>query len=190
VSDEVGVSAAPLQHDHLGVPHDEAAEQSQAQPHVNLKEHLRLEKDVGQSHPEEGGESADQCSSEEEVLSVGGEEGGGGEGGEDDGGEEEGVGDDGRVDPDGHVQQRSHSQSGEEGEAQEHAQPLSPVLAVVGGEVESHGQAEGGQAEEEAATLEQRGEEVDVGTGGRRQHAHRQAGVHILQVGTHLNLKF
>ena len=36
VSDEVSITATFLQDDHLGVPHDEAAEDSKAYPHVKL----------------------------------------------------------------------------------------------------------------------------------------------------------
>jgi len=165
VSDEVSVAAAFLQDDHLSVPHDEAAEQEQAQPHVKLKEHLRLEKDVCQSHPEEAAESAEQSAAQKEVLSVGGEEGSAGEGSEDDGGQQQGVGNDGGVDADGHVQEWSHAQPGEEGEAQEHGQPLAAVLAVVRREVESHGQPEAQEAEHDPSAAQQRREEVNVGAG-------------------------
>lgn len=79
VSDEVTVATALLQHDHLSVPHDKATEDGKANPHVKLKQHLRLKEEVCQSHPEESGESADQGPSQVEVLSVRSNEGGAGE---------------------------------------------------------------------------------------------------------------
>ena len=51
---------------------------------TDLEQHLRLQEEVGQAHPEEGRESAGEGAAEVEVLTVGSEEGGAGEGGKDD----------------------------------------------------------------------------------------------------------
>ena len=74
---------------------------------INLEDELGLEKEVKESEPEEGGEAAHEGAAEEEVLAVGGEEGSSGEGREDHGRHHEGVGDDGWVDPDGEIKERS-----------------------------------------------------------------------------------
>ena len=76
----------------------------------------------------------------------------------------------------------------QESEPEQHGHPGAAVLPVVGSEEESHGEAGRRQREEEAAALQQVGEQVDVGPGGRGRHRHGQAGVHILQVGPDMRL--
>ena len=71
----------------------------------------------------------------------------------------------------------------QESEPEQHGHPGAAVLPVVGSEEESHGEAGRRQREEEAAALQQAGEQVDVGPGGGGSHRHGQAGVHILQMG-------
>merc|ERR1711911_228045 len=83
VGDEVLVSHPCLPDDQLGVEHDEAAEDRQAEPDVSLEQELRSEEDVGESQPHEGGESGHEGSSEIEILAVRSHQGGAGEAAED-----------------------------------------------------------------------------------------------------------
>ena len=76
----------------------------------------------------------------------------------------------------------------QESEPEQHRHPGAAVLPVVGSEEESHGEAGRRQREEEAAALQQVGEQVDVGPGCGGRHRHGQAGVHILQVGPDMRL--
>ena len=74
------------------------------------------------------------------------------------------------------------AKSSQESKAEQHGEPESAVLAIVGGRVEGKDESETGQTEEESSTTEQVGEEVDVGAGSGRQDAHGQASVDALQV--------
>jgi hypothetical protein len=60
-----------------------------------------------------------------------------GKGGEDASCEEEGGWEYGRIDHDGHVQERTQSQPSQEGESQEHTQTAAPVLSIVRRAVQS-----------------------------------------------------
>ena len=76
----------------------------------------------------------------------------------------------------------------QEAESEQHCHPGAAVLPVVGSEEESQGEAGRRQREEQAAALQQAGEQVHVGPGGGGRHRHGQAGVHILQVGPDMRL--
>ena len=64
----------------------------------------------------------EEGSAEVEVLSVGGEQGRTGEAGEHDAGQHEGRGHQGRVHHDGHVEEGTHAQTGQEREPEQHTQ--------------------------------------------------------------------
>lgn len=153
-----------------------------------MKDELRLEKDVEESQPEQGGETADQGSAQEEILAIGSEQGSSGEGGEDHGRHQEGIGNDGRVDVHGEVQDGSGAESGQEGEPEEHGESEATVLSGVRSAVEGEDESESDESEEKSSSAKEIGEEVDVGSGRSRQDAHGQAGVHALQVSAHRGL--
>jgi len=190
MGDKVLVSHPGLPDDQLGVEHDEAAEHSQAKPDVSLEQELRSEKDVCESKPHEGGESGHESASKVEILAIRSHQRGPSEAAEDGGGDHEGGGHDAGVHHHGHLEEGAHAKAGQEPESQEHGHPLASVLAIIRGEVEAEGEAHGHQGKEEAASLEDVCEEVDVGPGGGRGDGHSEAGVDILEVGPHGGIKF
>ena len=72
--------------------------------------------------------------------------------------------------------------TGEECEPEEHGGPLSPVLAVVGGEVEAHDEPHRGERAQQPKVPVDHVDHVQVGARGGRQHRHGQVHVHVLQV--------
>lgn len=123
MGNEVPVATTSFLDDHLGVPHDEAAEDEQGDPQVHLKRRgtsstniqkvknslsclenqVGLEKDVQQPQPQEHGQGGEEGASKVQVLSIRGKEGGSREAGENHRREQQGIRDDGGVYSDGHV---------------------------------------------------------------------------------------
>ena len=154
-----------------------------------LEQELGSEEDVGKSKPHEGGESRHEGASEIQILAVRSHQRGAGEAAEDGGGDHEGGGHEAGVHHHGHLEQGAHAEAGQKSESEEHGQPLASVLAIIRGEVEAESEAHGHQGKEEAASLEDVCEEVDVGPGSGGGHSHGQAGVHILEMSPHRSIE-
>ena len=139
VGDEVLVSVPCLPDDHLGVKHDEPAEDGQPNVQMSLQKidsihvqlvpvplHLYLEKqlgpkeDVEEAKDEESGEPREESATQVEVLAIRSKESCAGEAGKDGGGEHEGGRHQGGVDHDRHGKEGSEAETCEEGEGHQH----------------------------------------------------------------------
>jgi len=189
VSDEILVPHPGLPNDHLGIEHDEAAEDSESDVDMELEKKLRPEKDVEEAEEEEGVEAREEGSTKVEVFTIRGKKGSSCEGGKDRGGEHESRGDNGRVEPDGHAHQGSQPQACQEGKTKEHSHPHAAVLSVVRGHEEAEGEAKPQQGKEEASTLEKAGVKVNVSPCCGSHDRHGEAGVDILEMRPHRGLE-
>jgi len=189
VGDEVLVSVPSLPDDHLGVEHDEAAEDGQADVQVSLEKQLGSEEDVEKAEEEEGGESREESAAKIEVLAIRGEQGSAGEASEYGRGEHEGGGHKRGVHHDCHGEEGAKAESGEEGEGHEHGEAGAAVLPVVRGHEQAKSNPSAKEGEDQASALEDVGEEVHVGASRGGHDGHGEGGVDIFQVAPHWRLK-
>jgi len=120
MGNEVLVSIPSLPDDHLGVKHDEPAEDGQPNVQVSLEKQLGPEEDVEESQKEESGEPGEESATQVEVLAIRSKESCACEAGEDGGGEHESRWHQGGVDHDRHGQEGPETETSEEGEGHEH----------------------------------------------------------------------
>jgi len=90
MGNEVLVSIPSLPDDHLGVKHDEPAEDGQPNVQMSLEQQLGPKEDVEESEEEEGGESGEESATKIEILPIRSKKSCAGEAGKDGGGEHEG----------------------------------------------------------------------------------------------------
>merc|ERR1719376_1327315 len=102
VGDEVLVSIPGLPDDHLGVKHDEPAEDGQPDVQMSLEQQLGPKEDVEESEEEEGGESRKESATQVEILAIRSKKSCASEASKDGGGEHEGGRHQGGVDHDCH----------------------------------------------------------------------------------------
>jgi len=189
VGDEVLVSVPGLPDDHLGVEHDEAAEDGQADVQVSLEKQLGSEEDVEKAKDEESGESREESAAKIEVLAIRGEQGSAGEASEYGRGEHEGGGHKRGVHHDCHGEEGAQAESSEKGEGHEHGEAGAAVLPVVRGHEQAKGNPSAKEGEDQASALEDVGEEVHVGASRGGHDGHGEGGVDIFQVAPHWRLK-
>ena len=164
----------------------------------DLEEELGPEEDVEESEEEEGGESGHEGAAKIEVLAcdevnrgvfdndyeltIWSKQGSSSEASKDSRSDHEGGGHQGGVHHDGHLQQGAQTKSSQECKAEQHAHAHCTVLAIVRSHEQAQCKSSSKEREQDAAPLEEGGEQVHVGPGRGGQHGHGEAGVHVLQV--------
>jgi len=190
MGNEIPVTVASLSDDDLGIKHDESTEDKQPDVEVSLEEKLGPEKDVEESKEQKGGESGHESATKVEILAIWSEEGSSSKASKHGRGDHEGGWDKGWVHHDGHLKERTQTETSQEREAKQHAHAHATVLSIVRSHEEPQSQACAEQREQDPSSLEQGGEQVDVGSSCSSHHGHGQAGVHVLQVGPNIPIKF
>jgi len=190
VGNEVPVTVTGLPDNDLGVEHDESTEDDQANVEMGLEEELGPEEDVEESEEEEGGESGHEGASKIEVLAIWSKQGSSSEASKDSRSDHEGGGHQGGVHHDGHLQQGAQTKSSQECKAEQHAHAHCTVLAIVRSHEQAQCKSSSKEREQDAAPLEEGGEQVHVGPGRGGQHGHGEAGVHVLQVRADIPVEF
>ena len=119
-----------------------------------LEQELGLEKQVQESQPEQGAQSAQQWSSKVQVTSIWGIQSRSGETSENDGREHKSIGNDSRINHDSHFQEWSCSQSREESESQQQSQSGTAILAIVRGCMKGENQTHAQESEQNSPATE------------------------------------
>lgn len=179
--DVVFVSHLSLLNDELSVKQHKSTHDDQAKVHVSRKQHDRPQEHVEERDHEQDGQSRHQSTSKEEVAPALGVEGTQREAQKDDGCPQEGCHNDAWVNRDDIIHGWAQTNTCEEGKTREDGQSLLLSQRAVGSHSQPSHHGQGAQHGQHP-TLEEPGDDMDVGSCCSHKHAQGQAGVDILQV--------
>lgn len=125
------VSLLHLLQDQLGVVQDEPAHDDQSQVQRHVKQQFGSEEQVSEGERDESGEHGHETASDVDPLPLPREYGGQSERHEEKSGQHQGGHDDGRVDDNGHLQQRPESNACAQGETNESSHSISVTSCLI-----------------------------------------------------------
>jgi len=190
VCNEVPITIASLPDDHLGVEHDEAAEDSETNVKMCLEQKLGPEEDISEPEDEKSGEARHEGSTEIEILAIWSKESCSSKASKHGRGDHEGRGHQSGVHHDGHLQERTQAKTSQECKAKKHSHAHATVFSIVRGHEKPKGKSCSQEREHDSSSLQEAGEQVHVGPCRGGHHGHGEAGIHVLQVGANIAIKF
>jgi len=190
VGNEVLITVASLSDDDLGVEHDESTEDGQTNVKMCLEKKLGPKEDVGQAENEEGGKARHEGSTEIKILAIWSKESGSSKASKHSRRDHEGGGHQSGVHHDGHLQERTQAKTSQECKAKKHSHAHATVFSIIRGHEKPKGKSCSQEREDDSSSLQQAGEQVHVGPCRGGHHGHGEAGIHVLQVGANIAIKF